>query len=146
DYVSAGSSRIQTALLGVHGCACHQHTCRFTYRPDDVITHSRSHRRTDHWHRRCLLVCRDLDDPGIIWHRHLAPLHPQGPVSLRTEFMSLVFPLGMYSAASGYLGQANDLAIIQNIGSSWLWVAVAAWLITFIAMLGSLVRGIVQRS
>jgi len=68
------------------------------------------------------------------------------PLVYEPSLWSLVFPLGMYSAASGYLGQANDLAIIQNIGSSWLWVAVAAWLITFIAMLGSLVRGIVQRS
>src|SRR5699024_2545852 len=52
------------------------------------------------------------------------------PLVYEPSLWSLVFPLGMYSAASGYLGQANDLAIIQNIGSSWLWVAVAAWLIT----------------
>ncbi len=67
------------------------------------------------------------------------------PLVYEPSLWSLVFPLGMYSAASGYLGQANDLTIIQNIGSGWLWVAVAAWVITFIAMLGNLILRIRQR-
>src|SRR5699024_526359 len=68
------------------------------------------------------------------------------PLVYEPSLWSLVFPLGMYSTASGSLGQVNDLTIMENIGSGGLWVAVAAWLITFIAMLGTFALRIMQRS
>jgi tellurite resistance protein TehA-like permease len=52
----------------------------------------------------------------------------------------MIFPLGMYAVAGIYLGRADRLPIVEWIGSNWLWVAVAAWTLVFIAMLRNLGR------
>lgn len=58
---------------------------------------------------------------------------------------SIVFPLGMYSVAGIYLGRVNALPIVDAVGSAWLWVAVTAWVLTFIAMLRDIVLRITHR-
>ena len=40
----------------------------------------------------------------------------------------------MYSVAGIYLGRANSLPLVEQIGRVELWVALAAWLIVFLAM------------
>lgn len=66
-----------------------------------------------------------------IW-RHLlrrVPLRYEAPL------WSVIFPLGMYGVAGQYLGHADKLPIVEAIGSDESWIAVAAWAVTFVAML-----------
>lgn len=53
---------------------------------------------------------------------------------------SIVFPLGMYAAASMHLGKAAGLPLVEGIGRAWTWVAVAAWLVVFVGMCRTLLR------
>jgi tellurite resistance protein TehA-like permease len=47
----------------------------------------------------------------------------------------MVFPLGMYSVGGTYLGRADQLPIVDYIGSVESWIALAVWGVTFLAML-----------
>lgn len=70
-----------------------------------------------------------------IWRHvtHRVPLLYEAPL------WSVVFPLGMYAVGGYYLGEADHLPIVRNIGSIESWVALAVWTVTFIAMLRHLV-------
>jgi len=57
------------------------------------------------------------------------------PLRYEVPLWSVVFPLGMYGVGGHYLGQADHLPIIKGIGSYEGWVALAAWAVTFVAML-----------
>jgi tellurite resistance protein TehA-like permease len=74
-----------------------------------------------------------------IWRHfvHRVPLRYEAPL------WSVIFPLGMYGVASHYLGQADHLPIVEDIGKYESWVALAAWAVTFAAMLYHLARGFV---
>jgi tellurite resistance protein TehA-like permease len=48
---------------------------------------------------------------------------------------SVVFPLGMYAAASLEISRAAHLPLIGDIGHVAAWVAVVAWVVVFAAML-----------
>jgi tellurite resistance protein TehA-like permease len=52
---------------------------------------------------------------------------------------STVFPVGMYAACSFLVGAAAHAPGITDFARVWIWVAVAVWLVVFVAMLG---RGI----
>ena len=62
------------------------------------------------------------------------------PLRYETALWSVVFPLGMYGVGSHYLGQADRLPIVRVIGADESWVALGAWVLTFVAMLHNLVR------
>lgn len=68
---------------------------------------------------------------AIGWWRHV-----RHGVALRyeTTWWSIVFPLGMYSAAGHDLGVADRLPFVTGLGDVVSWVAVAAWLIAFLVM------------
>lgn len=63
-------------------------------------------------------------------------------VSLSYEpgLWSVIFPLGMYAVAAIYLGRADRLPIVEAIGEVELWVAVVAFVATFVAMALHLAR------
>jgi tellurite resistance protein TehA-like permease len=61
------------------------------------------------------------------------------PLRYESPLWSVVFPLGMYSVCGHYLGQADHLPIVKMIGADESWIALAAWGITFVAMLHHLV-------
>lgn len=67
------------------------------------------------------------------------------PLVYESSLWSIVFPLGMYSVAGIYLGRVNALPIVEAIGAGWLWVAVTAWTLTFLAMLRAILRRIIHR-
>ncbi|MGH3394037.1 MAG: tellurite resistance/C4-dicarboxylate transporter family protein [Streptosporangiaceae bacterium] len=71
------------------------------------------------------------------WWRHVAH---HIPVRYDPTWWSVVFPLGMYGVAGQYLGQADHLPLIQSIGANESWVALAAWALTFLAMMRHLYR------
>ena len=59
------------------------------------------------------------------------------PLKYTPTLWSMVFPLGMYSVACMYLGRANRLPLVEWIGETWIWVALAAWAVTGAAMVRS---------
>jgi tellurite resistance protein TehA-like permease len=60
------------------------------------------------------------------------------PLRYEAALWSVVFPLGMYGVGGDYLGQADHLPIVEHIGDVESWIALAAWTVTFVAMLGHL--------
>lgn len=71
------------------------------------------------------------------WWRHR--VH-RVPLRYETSLWTVIFPLGMYSVASHTFGEAAELPIVTAIGAAEGWVALAAWTITFAAMLVHLAR------
>jgi tellurite resistance protein TehA-like permease len=71
-----------------------------------------------------------------VWRHvvHRIPLRYEAPL------WSVVFPLGMYGVGGHYLGQADHLPIVQAVGANEGWVALGAWVLTFLAMLAHLVE------
>ncbi|HEX6471309.1 MAG TPA: tellurite resistance/C4-dicarboxylate transporter family protein [Streptosporangiaceae bacterium] len=66
------------------------------------------------------------------WWRHV---RHRVPLRYDTSLWSIVFPLGMYSVAGRSLGQADHLPIVAAIGRNAIWVALAAWTLTFAGLL-----------
>lgn len=62
------------------------------------------------------------------------------PLRYEPTLWSIIFPLGMYAVASLSLGATDNLPVVLWIGKIELWVAFAAWLLTFVAMGYHLVR------
>ncbi|MFG1905750.1 tellurite resistance/C4-dicarboxylate transporter family protein [Kribbella sp. NPDC048928] len=71
------------------------------------------------------------------WWRHV---RHRIPLRYDATLWSIVFPLGMYAVAGIYLGRADQLPVVEAIGRAELWVAFAAWLAVFAAMLRHLLR------
>lgn len=66
-----------------------------------------------------------------IW-RHV--IHKQ-PLVYEPLYWSLVFPLGMYTVASLRLSLASDFTLLHDVAEVMVWIALIAWLTTFIGML-----------
>jgi tellurite resistance protein TehA-like permease len=59
------------------------------------------------------------------------------PITYTPMLWSLVFPLGMYALASLRLSLATDFPPLHMISLAMVWVALAAWVATAIALTGS---------
>jgi tellurite resistance protein TehA-like permease len=57
------------------------------------------------------------------------------PLAYDPQYWSLVFPLGMYSAATRMLGQATGIALLGSVSAVFLVLALAAWCITSLGMI-----------
>lgn len=57
------------------------------------------------------------------------------PLRYDPSLWSIVFPLGMYGVGSRFLGRADHVSVITSVGDYERWVALAAWTVTFVAML-----------
>lgn len=55
-------------------------------------------------------------------------------------YWSMVFPLGMYSAATSLVGSVLGLAFLRPLSALFAGIAALAWTVAFCGMLGSLVR------
>lgn len=71
-----------------------------------------------------------------IW-RHL---HKHFPLAYDPLYWGMVFPLGMYTVCTLQLSKALALDFLLFIPRAFIFVALAAWLITFMGLLHSLVR------
>ncbi|WP_210716736.1 tellurite resistance/C4-dicarboxylate transporter family protein [Amycolatopsis acididurans] len=60
-------------------------------------------------------------------------------VSLRYEtgLWSMVFPIGMYGVAGEQLGRATGIRWLAALGGGEAWVALAVWVVVFVAMLAA---------
>ena len=65
------------------------------------------------------------------WHH----LHTRPAFSYQPSSWSMVFPVGMYAAATGRLADALPLPALHAISSSFIWLALLAWALTLAAML-----------
>lgn len=76
-----------------------------------------------------------------VW-RHLVHRVPLG---YQPTLWSFVFPMGMYAAASIYLGRADRLPVVEAVGEAWFWVGFGVWCLTALGMLVDLVRRFTRR-
>ncbi|MFF3670073.1 tellurite resistance/C4-dicarboxylate transporter family protein [Microtetraspora malaysiensis] len=76
--------------------------------------------------------------PALIlvgWWRHV---RHRVPLGYEPGLWSIVFPLGMYAAACHSLGTVAEIPVLVGIGNVQVWIAFAAWLLGFVALLGRL--------
>jgi tellurite resistance protein TehA-like permease len=76
-----------------------------------------------------------------IWRHGIARV----PLTYDPQYWSMVFPLGMYTTATFMLARATGVTLLDPIAATFIYVALAAWLITFVAMLTHLARVVVDR-
>ncbi|WP_211244568.1 tellurite resistance/C4-dicarboxylate transporter family protein [Actinospica robiniae] len=56
------------------------------------------------------------------------------PLRYEPTLWSIVFPLGMYGVAGNFLGNADHLPFVRHIGDVESWIALAVWVVVFLAM------------
>jgi tellurite resistance protein TehA-like permease len=74
------------------------------------------------------------------WWRHVVR---RLPLRYDATLWSMVFPMGMYGVAGIYLGRADRLPLVADVGTVSLWIAFTVWLVTFLAMVRHLWRTVV---
>lgn len=66
-----------------------------------------------------------------VW-RHV---YQKMPLHYHPQYWSLVFPLGMYATSTFQIGRVLDLPVFATGARAVLYIAVAAWLITFLGLI-----------
>jgi len=72
----------------------------------------------------------------LIWRHIVHGIRP----SFRLEYWSMVFPLGMYTAATWALSRQNGAEFLAVIPRVCIWIALASWLFGFVTMIWGLSR------
>src|SRR5690606_20998665 len=62
-------------------------------------------------------------------------VHRKHPLTYDPQYWGMVFPLGMYTACTIRLSDALDVPFLLAIPRVFIFLALAAWLATFIGML-----------
>ena len=67
------------------------------------------------------------------------------PLGYDPQYWGMVFPLGMYTAATVQVARALDIAEMVVVARGFIWLALAAWIATFAGMCKSVARGWKER-
>jgi tellurite resistance protein TehA-like permease len=67
-------------------------------------------------------------------------LYKRFPLTYDPQYWGMVFPLGMYTACTFQLARAIDLPFLRLIPHYFIYIALIAWLATFVGLLRSLGR------
>lgn len=68
------------------------------------------------------------------------------PLRYQPTLWSFVFPMGMYAAASLYLGRADRLPVVEAIGAAWFWLALVVWIMTAALMIVDVAQRLSRRA
>lgn len=60
------------------------------------------------------------------------------PLRYDPQYWGMIFPLGMYTACTFQLARATELPFLVPIASSFVYIAIGAWSVTFLGLLHSL--------
>lgn len=67
------------------------------------------------------------------------------PISYQPQYWGMVFPLGMYSVSTYRLAEASGINFLFNIPKVFVYFALLAWTITFLALLLNVLYGFFRR-
>ncbi len=70
-------------------------------------------------------------------------IYKRFPLGYEPQYWSLVFPLGMYTASTLVFAQGTGLAVLDRISGYFIYAALFAWLLTFVAMAQRLMRRLI---
>lgn len=68
------------------------------------------------------------------------------PLVYSSASWGMVFPLGMYTVCTWKLAGIIQIAALQHLARGWLFIALAAWLFTFLGLLRSSLRTLCRPS
>ena len=77
---------------------------------------------------------------AVGWWRHVTH---KIPLRYEPAWWSMVFPIAMYGVGSHYLGVADHLPMVADVGTVVIWVALAVWAVVLVGMLRHLWRTLV---
>ena len=63
------------------------------------------------------------------------------PLSYDPLYWGAVFPLGMYAACTWQMDHAMEFGFLSPLPRAFFWIALGAWVATFLSMLRALTRG-----
>ena len=64
------------------------------------------------------------------------------PLTYHPQYWSLVFPLGMFAAATFQLSRASGIGFLAVVPRVFVWIALGAWMLTFMGMMRELARAL----
>lgn len=64
------------------------------------------------------------------------------PLKYNVQYWGMVFPLGMYTVATYRLAQSDHLSFLFSLSDPFHYIALAAWLLTFLGLIVKMICGV----